>query len=258
MTPTITAGLSYAEYAALPGLRWSLLKHLVPPSTPAHYQHALLAPRVDKDEYKLGRLVHQLILGGDELFAPIGDRRTKANKEREADCHAEGRTPIAQADWDAAHAMHAALLSSTDAKALLTARGNNEVVVQWERDGVPLKARLDRVIDGAIIELKTAVNASPNAMGRALQDKGYCGQLGFYSMALDAVAPMPRRCWIIAIEKAPPYCIGVYPVREEAILQGRRIAEDALSRDQRCAEEFCWPGYPSVEIDLPKWEREYE
>lgn len=251
MTAALVPGLTYAAYDALPGLRWSALRWLAL-ATPMHFRHHLTTVRPDSTDLRFGRFVHKLILGGDEIFTPIADRRLKVNRDLAEEAKAAGNTPIAVDDWDAAIRISRAVRSHPEASALLFDRhGANELSVTWEQDGVECKARLDRLIEGAIIELKTARDASPVAMTRQARKFGYHGQFGCYLTGLDAVSPRRRECVIIAVEKTPPFAVGVYTLTQNAVEQGRDLFHLAIARLRDCEVAGHWPGYPTQDIDFP-------
>lgn len=246
----------YRDYEALPGLRWSQLHWLVT-HAPRHFAHAMGAPRADTDGFRLGRLVHQILLGGSEQFIAIGANK-KVGRAEAAEAIALGCTPIAKDDYEAAHRMAAAVKDDPDAARLLDGEGANELAVTWSMGGVDLKCRVDRLIEGAVIEIKTTHDASPAAMARQIARLGYHGQLGCYLSGLDAIAQRNRRAIIIAVEKSLPYAVGTYALSAGALAQGRAMFLGALDKYAHCRAADRWPGYQAQEIDLPKWSRDYE
>ena len=59
----------------------------------------------------------------------------------------------------------------------------------------------------------------------------------------------------IAIEKTPPYCIGVYRADEEMIVAGMSEVDKSLEVLKMCQETKLYPDYtPTIQdISLPPW-----
>lgn len=249
--------VSYRDYDALPGLRWSGLR-IMAMNTPRHFAHHASTPRVDTDEFRLGRLVHQILLGGCEQFVAVGNRRYKTVRAEVSEAIDLGCTPISKKDYEAAHLMAEAVREDPDSRRLLTCDGANEISVTWSMSGTDLKCRIDRLIDGAVIEIKTANDASPRAMSRQIARLGYHGQIGCYLSGLDAISQRRRRAIIIAVEKSPPYAVGTYTLSDGAVAQGRAMFLRAIERHAYFRDAGVWPGYQAQEIDLPKWSQDHE
>lgn len=140
----------------------------------------------------LGTLAHALILEPDTEHrfvaldpASVGrkadgttadnPKATKAWREAVAEHEAAGRTVVEATIWQAAHRMADAVLSHLIAGPLMTGDGVNEQSLFWRDDaGVQHRARPDRRIPGALLDLKTTV-ALPSAadLARAVTSYGY-------------------------------------------------------------------------------------
>lgn len=147
----------------------------------------------ETDAMRFGTLAHTAVLEPDLLDAYVtldaakvglkADGTPAANpymtgawKKAAAEVEASGGIPVALADMElalrmrdavAAHPTAAALLMSTDGV-------SEESVFTVDDDAVKHKARFDRRIPGAIVDLKTtSTRPGASALGRAVLDYGY-------------------------------------------------------------------------------------
>lgn len=148
-----------------------------------------------QDALDFGTLFHTLVLEPDNLgpyvvldAAKIAGDNPKTGKPYDAphmtarfkaavaEAATDGKIVVAQADWDRAHAMRDAAAAHPAAAALLfDMPGESEVSAFWEApDGIRHKARFDRQVAGAIVDLKsTAAKPGPDSLARACIDYGY-------------------------------------------------------------------------------------
>lgn len=248
---------------------------LLAPGGPARFRHQADAGTVEvKREYDVGHAVHTLVLGsGPEvvLFPGTGKNPEAWQKEDDkaavAALRKAGKVPLRPADHAAALAMAAAVKAHPVA-AKLFARGLPERTLIW-RDlatGVLCRAKADWLRPDGIVDLKTAADASPDALTKAVHNHGYAVQAPFYLRgfrALDvdrAIGPPPFFAFV-AVEKEPPYLVHVTQLSERALAWGDRKVGEALEIYRDCTAAGQWPGYPLdeiTEIDLPGWVRTEE
>ncbi|MCC7277471.1 MAG: PD-(D/E)XK nuclease-like domain-containing protein, partial [Chromatiaceae bacterium] len=59
----------------------------------------------------------------------------------------------------------------------------------------------------------------------------------------------------LAVEKAPPFAVGVYRLPDAALELGRRRWAEACRTYAACVESGRWPGYSETitELTLPGW-----
>ena len=243
--------LTRREYDPMPGLRWSQLKALAQ-KTPRHFQYATSVTRTDTSALRLGRMVHQHVLGGDESFVVVGDRRTAAARAEAAVHEANGRTIVTADEMETALAMASAVANHAEAASLM-ASCHKEVSYTWELFGVALKCRIDAINDYRIVELKTTTDASPDAFSRAIATHLYHAQIACYRDASYSVDGRSRTPTFVVVEKAPPYCVAVYTLDLRSREHGSAVFEYAVKRFRDCAESDTWPSYPEMTIGLPRW-----
>lgn len=154
--------------------------------------------------------------------------------------------------------MAAALAAHPLIPALLQG-GEAEVSMVWTdpETGAPCKGRPDyaRFEDACLLDLKTTLDASPAAFGRAAWSYGYATQAAAYLAGAAALGVEIRDYLLLVVEKAPPYGVAVYRLPDAALELGRRRWREAVRRYAECLERNTWPGYPETitELTLPGW-----
>lgn len=256
--------LPFTDYLALERLSPSGAKLMA--RSPAHYKHARENPPTETPALRLGQAVHTLALEGREAYsgrcavAPECDRRTKEGKAIWSDFLAtsEGRTVLTSQEAEQVSQMAASIAGHPLAPHLLTG-GQAELSMLWTdpETGAPCKGRADlaRLEDGAIIDLKTTIDASPGAFARAVINYGYSTQAAAYLSGAAALGFEVRDFVILAIEKSPPYALGIYRLPDAALELGKRRWAEACRLYATCLETGRWPGYGEeiAELILPGW-----
>jgi exodeoxyribonuclease VIII len=262
--PGLHSDLSFPDYLAIERLSPSGAKLMA--RSPAHYRHNRTHPAPETPALKVGKAVHALALEGKEAFAaafsvaPECDRRTKEGKALWADFTAasEGRTVLTATEAELVEGMAGAILAHPLAPALL-ADGTPELSMIWTdpETGAPCKGRADlaRLADGCLLDLKTTVDASPAAFARAVLNYGYATQAAAYLSGASALGADVTDFVIIAVEKSPPFAVGIYRMPAAALALGRRRWGEACALYAACLESGRWPGYPETitELTLPAW-----
>jgi len=266
MNPGINRDVPMSQYLAIDAVSASLL-HVVASQTPLHAREYMTQPREDTSALMVGEASHYAILE-PSLFPdryhvpPECDRRTKEGKAIWADFLAslppEG-VALKADEYNRAKAMALAVHRHAEAERFLVGPGMNEATVLFERDGVPCKARPDRVTTADewtwIVDVKTCRSASPHGFAKAVAEYGYHLKAAWYLDALNAIAPMERRFLFVAVENTPPHAVALYELTDEAIGQGREDCGSALATYRECKESGVWPGFPTEVsyLDLPRW-----
>jgi hypothetical protein len=183
--------------------------------------------------------------------------RTKAAQELRDACWAEGKTPLLPQDYELVNKLREALQASAAAE-LLFAPGDSEVSYTWDFDGVPCKARADRLVSKAIVDLKTAVSASPEGFARAMLREGHHLRAAFYLDGWNEIpwpeGPIHPTYLYVVVAKNPPHLVEVYQVGERSLEWGRRLYRKSLRLFRECQATGMWPGYgrePVTSVELP-------
>lgn len=253
-------------------------------TTAAHARAAMTSPFGAGKPTKakgLGELAHCAILEPDYLekrfLVWTGEHRGKGRpgeqlfKAMEARALAEGKAIIEdRKDYDEALRLRDAVWRKPWARAVFGSAGFNEVSYVWEDAdyGILCKARADRIVADlngytTIVEIKTAMDASPAGFRRAIENYGYHVQAAMQLDGLQALAPANRYLVWVVLEKGAPWEVALYEpegyVSSEnvgpLIAAGRERYKGALLQQLHCARENYWPGYANdpQPIGLPPW-----
>ena len=137
---------------------------------------------------------------------------------------------------------------------------NTEVAAFFEvQPNVNGKALFDglNLADDLLVDLKTTKSADPNQFNRSVVNFGYHIQAAYYSDAYEKVTGRPAKAFIfVAVEKEPPYSIGVYELTPEFLEAGRATYRQAASIMAYCEKHNFWPDYNKNELVLlepPAW-----
>lgn len=237
--------------------------------TPSHYRAWVddAAEHAETPALSFGRAFHSLALEPSKFhreFAlqPVfGDLRTKAAKESRDAWLADhpGVTPISADDWMRMQAMAKAVREHPVAGKFFV-DGMPEATSVWTdpRTGLICKSRMDywREDLWMIGDLKSTDDASPRAFARSVVNYGYHLQDAHYIEGPKAIhgreAP---RFLFVAVEKAPPYAVGVYMLDADAEARGYELRDRAMGVLDTCLRSDAWPGLPPVvnTLSLPGW-----
>lgn len=115
----------------------------------------------------------------------------------------------------------------------------------------------------AVIELKTAIDASKEGFPRACAEFDYHIQAAIYTDFMDFIQPGVSSWshYYIVQETKSPYAFNLFEASPQYLAQGRYEYEQLILLYNQCRENKRWPGYqvwcPNRfginELDLPKW-----
>ncbi len=203
---------------------------------------------------RFGTLVHALVLApetfADEFaLADSINRRTERGKADYAALVASGKLPVSREEYAAALEIVKAIRRHPVAGGLFKV-GEPEKVLAVEREPHlwPLKGRPDWLApQPAIMELKTATDASPTGFLRAVYRHGYHLSAAYYRMLVGRATGTPEAAiphTFVVAETKYPYAVAVYPSSERLLAEGREMWETALARFDECWTTGEWPSYP--------------
>lgn len=186
------------------------------------------------------------------------NRRTKAYKELVAQIELENPTRVTLTDdeMDALTGMLNSLVGHAMANSLF--QGGEAQVKRFDKWGdFDVKGMCDYFIPNhpllgknVLVELKTADDASPQAMERSVHKFGYDFQCAWYKRLFKA-----ERVILVAVEKNFPYPIGCYDM-EQWIPSGERKIEEAFTRLKALEErDGVAVGYTETitPLSVPSW-----
>lgn len=264
--PGVYSGVPYSEYETWDGINHSTLKWFS--RSPAHARQYRVKPPEPSAALALGSATHVAVLEPDRFADAYArgikvDRRFKQGKDEWARFVTENRNRIVlpPEEYDLCHRLKEAVWSHETAADILRAPGGNELSTFWvdPETGTPCRSRLDalRLLYGwtFIVDLKTAVDASPAGFSRAAANYAYAEQAAMYLDGLSALDPRARRFVHIAVEKDEPCVVAVYELDEQSIEEGRRAYRAHLGQYVECLKTNLWAGYGDgiIPLSLPRW-----
>jgi hypothetical protein len=138
----------------------------------------------------------------------------------------------------------------------LSAGGANETPFFWDEQGLPARAKLDRIYDGAVIDLKTASDASPRGFSKAVFSQWrYDIQAAWYMRAARSAGHNVCRFIFVAVENSAPYPCCVYEMDQAALDNADEEIDLLLPRIRDARASGIWPAYPKEiqTLYLPAW-----
>jgi len=259
----IYEAMSFADYVRLDGLNQSKLGMLK--RCPQKFKHSLTAERTDTGAMAIGRAIHTAVFqpelfNGEFICLPEIDRRTVKGKEEYAALVSQNphKTVLKKDEFNRALEIAAEVRSNPHVARLIEG-AHMELSVQWEDSatGVLCKARLDCYNEemGIVLDLKTTIDASPSGFSRKLYGYGYNRQAAWYLESLKAHQEGARHFVFAAVEKDPPYSIGLYRLSDEAIKLSKAENEKLLRKYHECIRTDTWLGYTDgiEDISIPQY-----
>lgn len=211
--------------------------------SPAHYKYFTELPDVDTDAMRIGRVAHAYILEKISMvIAPFDSFRTKEARQWRDE---QTMDWVKLSEAESIKGMRNAVHSHRVASQLLES-GEAERVYKWtDLDTfAECKCRVDWQNDGVIVDLKTTDDASASGFARSARRFRYDVQAAFYSDGIEqATGKRPEAFIFIAVEKSPPYGVGIYTINPESIELARLKYRDNLRTWMMCKSLNKWPSY---------------
>lgn len=216
------------------------------------------APRKESAAMALGTAVHTALLEPDRFDTDYAicppdcsDRRTKAYKEWAAEN--DGKTVLTIDEARTIWAMSKSAIRDKFALILLNADGHIEKSLEWQDEGVPCRARFDKVAGSFIIDIKTCQDATPDAFAKTIASYRYDLQAAHYLAGLPSVA---TTFVFVAIETASPFRVRCYEMCSDDLFSAETERVALLLEYQRrlASDDWSEPGEGVLtKIFLPNW-----
>tara|TARA_R100000697_G_scaffold41543_1_gene54205 strand:- start:250 stop:1077 length:828 start_codon:yes stop_codon:yes gene_type:complete len=144
------------------------------------------------------------------------------------------------------------------AKLIYQIKGKSELSYFWNDIGlVKGKCRPDWISDDGniIVDIKTTTDASPKGFQKSISTWGYHLQLAWYMRGLQKLGIPCNEFIFIAIEKTPPFSVGVYSADREMILFGNQEINKLVVDIDKALNDKNFPDYtPEImSLGLPPW-----
>ena len=147
---------------------------------------------------------------------------------------------------------------NSPAKLIYDIKGQAELSYFWDDLGlVKGKCRPDWISDDGniVVDIKTTTDASPKGFQKSIAHWGYHLQLGWYIRGLRKLGLPAKEFIFIAIEKTPPFSVGVYRANKEMITYANDEINNLVYDIDESLKSDDFPDYtPQImDLGLPNW-----
>ena len=215
-----------------------------------------------------GKAVHSLILEYEKQAVVRGPSDRRGNKWKEAKQQAEqkGKILLTERDYDTAlEIAESALFNSEFLRSKISNKNfisEASIFTRCKKTGMLIKCRPDGLIipesdkgKGEILDIKTTHDASPNGFQRELRKYNYDLQIAFYLHTMRCASLPCSEMYLVAIEKTPPYAVGVHVLSEIYIKHAEKRMIQTLEKMKHAevSQDFS-TGWPEInQVHLPAW-----
>lgn len=249
--------------------------------SPRHYWAKYLDPNRVREEptqaLRIGTATHHAVLEPEkfeskyvklddaQLIQEIGGANPRATncykewmKAQLEAANAKKQVILTADDYDTCVRLRDAVWSHPAAAQLLY-EGDAEQTFLFEEPttGAACKCRPDFIsAANFIVDLKTTEDASPAGFAKSVWNYRYHVQAPFYLDGyMYATGEQLNGFVFIAVEKSPPYAVGVYFVPDEILRRGRDEYLEDLAVYVKCVRKNEWPAYGDIvqPLQLPPW-----
>lgn len=217
---------------------------------------------------EMGKAVHSLILEYEKQAVVRGPSDRRGNKWKEAKQQAEqkGKILLTERDYDTAlEIAESALFNSEFLRSKISNKNfisEASIFTRCKKTGMLIKCRPDGLIipesdkgKGEILDIKTTHDASPNGFQRELRKYNYDLQIAFYLHTMRCASLPCSEMYLVAIEKTPPYAVGVHVLSEIYIKHAEKRMIQTLEKMKHAevSQDFS-TGWPEInQVHLPAW-----
>jgi len=219
----------------------------------------------ETDALIFGRFIHSCCLEPDtvdkeyHLLPSDFNLRSKANKELYQSIIDSGKMPI---KWDMqqkANEMVDRIFESKNAKMLLKGIAEKEYFATI--DGIEMKSKVDLVNSekGYILDLKTTLNAEPEAFIKEMENRKYFQQAWLYRHMANLNGENIKKFFFLNITKEMPYTMSIIEVSDEQFQIGEAMFWHSFSLYKQALKtpDKDFDSFPSGQkhfvYDTPLW-----
>ena len=259
MSFEVVSNLPFEDYLARPEFGSGAFKAINRSPKKFHWDYILKNEKEMSEDLDFGKIVHSALLEPEDfktrfIVQPKFDKRTKEGKR-------------AYQEWTDTLPPNAMVVSEERAQDLtgmiesikrhkrasdLLCRGESEVSIFGNCDDVPVKGRLDFLVTDSdaskkptgiyIVDVKTTQDAAFRAFNASMLRYSYWIQAGLYSWLAERAFNLPVIFVFLAVEKKPPYEVGLYVADETVIDCGREAVRRGIKTYKECKQTNIWPG----------------
>jgi exodeoxyribonuclease VIII len=238
-----------------------------------HYSKTSGEERKETPALRFGKMFHKAVLEGEEFLRryrvmPEFTGFTKDGKPstQSADVKAKRQAWLLDQPSDAIivdsfeerdqlSGMMKAVLAHPGAAKLLEG-GKREISGFFNHDGFRFRVRFDILNDGTVVDLKSTINAHKEGFQKQIVDNMYYIQAWIYLMAANTILKQPMTKFkFIAVDKAPPYMVGVHEVGESLLTCADLMTRRALGELRAAITSGFWLPEPQLDytVEAPDW-----
>lgn len=266
-------GISNEKYHSGPGISRSALMELR--RSPFHFYAKYLDVR--RPVYKpteammIGQALHMLTLENhlfekEFVILPEGHGSSKIVKDAKADAVEAGKSVLSVSDYEMILNMKNSFLRA-DNGLFMTPQTKFEKSMFWhdKKTGVLCKSRPDayliKVIDqkkfAFVLDLKSAIDASPDAFERMIYSYGYHIQCAMQAAAISTILGIEKcniQFWFGVVEKTYPYACGIYDLGDFSVECGETEFRKNIELYKSCHDKNEWPSYGFKQVCLKSYD----
>lgn len=251
-------GGAAATYDSLRAVNWSTLRNMA--TSPLLYRWRLDNPQPRTAALTIGSAIHCLLLEPgkfDARYAEYDGRRAGKDWATWQEDH-PGVESLKPAEMERVVKSVEAVRAHKVATRLLAGCRHEEVTTWTDAEtGLACKGRLDAIGPSYLVDLKSTRDVSHRKFSRSVSDYAIHGQLAFYGDGAVTARKLPAdaELYVIAVQSAAPYDVGVYSMSPATVVAGRNLYRSLLHRLIQCEAAGWWPGAcPDLEpLELPPW-----
>lgn len=218
-----------------------------------------------------GKAVHAIFEakskgGKSSIVRGPSDRRGNKWKEAKQQAEQQGKILLTERDYDEAlEIVESALFNSDFLRSKVSAKNfisEVSIFTRCTKTGMLIKCRPDGLLvpksnkgKGEIIDIKTTQDASPEGFQREIRKYNYDLQVAFYLHTMRCANLPCSEMYLVAIEKTPPYAVGVHVLSEIYIKHAEKRMFQTLECMKHAEEHQNFrTGWPEVnQVHLPHW-----
>lgn len=260
---SLVRGLPFEEYKARPGVNGSLLKLVDEFSLKRVKAEIDGTVTKESDAMDFGTCFHSLLLEGrvDYTIHPEtyptkeGDKKWiwSANFCKDWAKEQGSKIILSKPEALTLEAMVSAVSEEPELREYLN--GDRELSVFGERDGIPVKCRLDLLpkADGApVIDFKKVRSAEPAAFLRKAIELRYPMQAAWGLDVLRLAGIKRTAFWLVAVEDKAPFDVCILKLNDRGcsfLRAGRIKCRQAFQKLKNAHAENHWPSYGSHDAE---------
>lgn len=235
-----------SDYRAADGINISSLRWMR--KSPNHFNFWSQVTE-KKKVFDFGTAFHLAILEPEKfntevVCKPLFNRRTKQGKAEYEKFLQDNQTKtlIEEKDYTTILSMRHSVNQCQEAKDLLSDTVKERAIF-WNSQGILKKGKVDAFNDDMLCDIKTTQDASEMMSQINAKKYGYFHSMAWYEDGLHKLTKKRRDAWIVAVEKIPPFGVGIYEIDRAGLDRALNECYDWVKMLKWCQDKNLWPSY---------------